>query len=149
MNDPNVILAATDFSDHGSRAVDHAIELANQHGAKLHIAHVFAPPLPFAAPYDLPPPDLYLDQARKECESQLSACSTSAAQAGIDADTHLLSGSTSDELCSLAGEIGAELVVVGSRGLTGLSHMLLGSVAERIVRHAPCSVLVARPAGNS
>ena len=64
--------------------------------------------------------------------------------AGAQGDVRIVDGAAAAGIVEVANEVGAELVVVGTHGRTGLAHVLLGSVAERVVRHAPCPVLVAR-----
>ena len=69
--------------------------------------------------------------------------------AGIDADTRTAFGATPTEICAAADELGADLIVIGTHGRGGLSHALLGSVAEKVVRKAPCPVLTVRPQMHS
>jgi nucleotide-binding universal stress UspA family protein len=62
----------------------------------------------------------------------------------VSADSHLGTAPAAAAIADLAEEVGADLIVMGTQGLTGLEHVLLGGVAERTVRHAPCSVLTVK-----
>jgi nucleotide-binding universal stress UspA family protein len=144
MTRPRVILAATDFSAPAKAALAQAVELARQYEAELHIVHVFSLPTPLITAYEFGIPEAEIAQARKVAQEKLDACAAEAAGAGVSPRKHLLQSPTDRAITDLASEIGADWIVVGTHGHTGFKHALLGSVAERVVRHAPCSVLVAR-----
>jgi nucleotide-binding universal stress UspA family protein len=133
------VVVATDFSDGSDEALTQAIELAKQTGATLDILHV----VEFGAevfPYGL---SSFADRGGliAYIDRELSRRVDVAAAAGVTARTRLREGSAAHEILEHAREVGADLVVVGSHGRTGLAHALLGSVAERVVRHARCPVL--------
>jgi nucleotide-binding universal stress UspA family protein len=136
------IVCATDFSDSSEHAQRYAIGLAEVFGAELRLVHVVE--LPFLPTYSLAGvPNLALpveqleEGARQHLEQAVAACRA------IHANTEgtVRTGSPFVEVINYAREIEADLIVVGTHGRTGLSHMLIGSVAEKIVRKAPCPVL--------
>ena len=138
------IIVATDFSEPAALAVNSAADLAKSSGASLHVMHAFETPIPIVSPYEIVLPDGLLDQARESATKSLRAVCESAIEKGAKAEARLGEAPAGSAVCAFAKEIGADLVVVGTQGHTGLKHILLGSVAERIVREAPCSVLVVR-----
>ena len=115
------IMVATDFSAAASAAAEAARAMAADLGARLHIAHV-VPPL--TDPVD-EADRLDLEKSRLK----------------VPAETALLRGRPGPELVRYARDKGIDLIVVGSHGRSGLSHVLLGSVAEHVLRLAPCPVL--------
>jgi len=146
MHRPGALLVATDFSEPARAALDSAIDLALALPAALHIAHALVPATPMLSATDFGVPEAERQRAARTAEEALAACAAEAAARDVLAQTHLLQGPVEGALGDLARQIGCDWVVVGTHGHTGLKHTLLGSVAERIVRHAPCSVLVARAA---
>jgi nucleotide-binding universal stress UspA family protein len=142
------ILAATDFSPDAEHALGVAIDLALQFGAELHVVHGLDFPVPILNPYAISIPDSILTQAREEASRRLREAVARVEAAGVKARPHLTEVPAAPAIARLAEELGADLVVMGTRGHTGLKHVLLGSVAERTLRLAPCSVLIVKgPAG--
>lgn len=144
---PKHILAPTDFSHHAEVAVKSAFELAEQFGATLHLVHSLAEPVSAIAPEPMivaaPPPEFY-EESEKSC---LEALQKSADQLGnpkVNLVRAALWGSPVDTILEYASRQPIDLIVVSTHGRTGLSHVLLGSVAESIVRNAPCPVLTIR-----
>jgi nucleotide-binding universal stress UspA family protein len=136
------ILVATDFSADADRALTVAIELAERNDGQIELVHASQP-----GDYALPPPfdivSLGPDtRALQHAESALASRAALVRKAGVVVSTHLLTSPAQEGIVALALEGKADLVVVGSHGHTGLAHVLLGSIAERIVRHAPCPILV-------
>jgi nucleotide-binding universal stress UspA family protein len=140
------ILVPVDFSTHSNEALDRAVELARDFGAEIHVVHAFSLPMPMVSPYEVAIPDALFEQARQSASDQLDEKTSLVSAAGITATRHLLEVPAASAIVELAERIGADLIVMGSRGHTGLKHVLLGSVAERTLRSAPCSVLVVRGA---
>jgi nucleotide-binding universal stress UspA family protein len=138
------ILAATDFSENAEQALGVAIDLAKQFGTELHVIHCLDLPVAIVNPYAVSMPDNLLSEARNEAAKQLRAAVARAEKAGVTARSHLAEVPAPQAISQLAEEIGVDLVVMGTRGHTGLKHVLLGSVAERTLRHAPCSVLTVK-----
>jgi nucleotide-binding universal stress UspA family protein len=138
------ILVATDFSENSEHAVAVAIDVAKQLGAELHVVHGLEVPVPIFNPYAVSVPDTIVTQARDESTRRLQQAVEQAAAAGVSAKSHLTEVPAAPAIARLAEELGVGLIVVGTRGHTGLKHALLGSVAERTLRLAPCSVLTVK-----
>lgn len=136
------VLFATDFSECAARAEEYAGFLATACAADLDIVHVleFHPGLD----PDYPVNSLYLDQLRKESGRQLEELVGRARRQGLRTQSHQVAGIPSERINERARESGADLVVLGTHGRTGLEHILLGSTAERVVKGAPCPVLTVR-----
>lgn len=136
------ILVPTDFSPHSVRAVEVAADLAKTYGASLTLIHVYEPLVythPDGHPFLIGP---QLDRLLAELERLLADAKRAAEAAGAPhVTTRLLQGFASGEIrdCAAAGR--HDLVVMGTHGRKGVSHIVLGSVAERVIRLAPCPVL--------
>jgi nucleotide-binding universal stress UspA family protein len=87
--------------------------------------------------------------AYDEAQECIKRSADSLREAGFTVHTRVVEGEIRSGILDVAAEWKADLIVLGARGLTGLKHMLLGSVAEAVARHAHCSVLLVRPAVNS
>ena len=136
------ILAPTDFSEHSKRAVTYAFELAQKVGAKLSLLHVIEVPA-YAIEVALPLEELERD-ARRELAHQFPE-----ADATHVAATRLVElGVPSQRILETATAEQVDLIVMATRGRTSLGHLVMGSVAERVVRLAPCPVLTIRPPGG-
>jgi nucleotide-binding universal stress UspA family protein len=144
------ILAPTDFSRHAETAVRYACGLAERLGAKLHLLHVLTEvmpvgPDPMLAP--VLPPEYYreTEEASREALANLLDPSWGSP---ASVETSVRWGSPVDMIVDHAAHHPTDLIVIATHGRTGLSHVLLGSVAERIVREAPCPVLTIRDPGR-
>jgi nucleotide-binding universal stress UspA family protein len=142
----HTLLVAHDFSADSDAALDRAIDLAKALGADLHVVHVFHPPVELLSPYEIPLPPSLIDEVQAAARRHLEDVAAKAGEAGAPVRAHVRDGSPAEQIESLAREIGADLIVMGTRGLTGLPHVLLGSVAERTVRIASCPVLTVKAA---
>jgi nucleotide-binding universal stress UspA family protein len=142
------ILLATDFSRWARRAEDYACALACSWRASLTVLCVAEFP-PGLNP-DYPVNQQYLAGLRKNASSQLDDLKGRAERRGIAITIRMASGIPSEEVIAAAQAEDSDLIVVGTRGKTGLAHVLLGSTAERVIRGAPCPVLTVRtePADN-
>jgi nucleotide-binding universal stress UspA family protein len=138
------LLVATDFSEHAETALECAIAVAKIFQAKIHVVHAFDVPLPFVSPYEVAIPDAYLEATRREALQRLTACEEKVKAAGVDVASHLTEVPAAPAIARAAEEFDADLIVMGTRGNTGLKHVLLGSVADRTLRMAPCSVLTVK-----
>jgi nucleotide-binding universal stress UspA family protein len=138
------ILVAVDFSEHSSRALDVAIDFALMFGARVDLVHAFDVPVPFVTPYEVAVPDTFMQEARESAKKKLSVELERVIAAGVEANSHLTEVPAATAITRVAEEIGADLLVMGTRGHTGLKHALLGSVAERTLRHSPCPVLTVK-----
>lgn len=144
------ILIATDFSEHARIAGRYAITLAKMLDANLVCMH--ATIMTEAEPNAYELAHGQLEEFRRAMQLEighkrrwLELLSDEAGREGVKAQHHLVDGSPADAICAAAEELKADLVVIGSHGYTGLKRLLLGSVAERVVRHCHSSILVARP----
>jgi len=144
MNDIKSLIVATDFSACAKVAVEGAIKLAKTHGATVHVVHALDTPIPIFTPYDVAIPPDVIEQARSFAKENLSKTCAEIEAAGLTAEAHLTEGPAAVGITRLAAELDVDLIVVGTRGNTGLKHMMLGSVAERTIRLAPCSVLAVK-----
>jgi nucleotide-binding universal stress UspA family protein len=135
------IVIAVDFSEHSAKATKSGVELAKQFGAEVHVVHAFEIPIPVLTPYEVALPDNFVGDARGAAQRELDAVEKQVAEAGVKVKAHLRDGPPDVAIDELAKEVDADLIVMATRGNTGLKHVLLGSVAERTLRHAPCPVL--------
>lgn len=137
------ILVATDFSPASEPALKEASKLAHENEAELLIAHAYEPPSPlqidgYVAPWMY---DEWDNTLRDEAVLALSPLVESARQAGINARPVVLKGTPFKVITEAAGLEHADLVVIGTHGRTGLSRLVLGSVAARVAATSPCPVL--------
>jgi universal stress protein A len=140
------ILAPADFSAHSEESVRYACGLAVRLGAELHLVHILSDILPGGPdPLLMPvmPPEYYKESEDRARESlgRLLDPDWGTPRSVV---TAVRWGSPVESIVSYAVDHRIELVVIATHGRTGLSHVLLGSVAERIVREAPCPVLTIR-----
>jgi nucleotide-binding universal stress UspA family protein len=143
------ILAPTDFSRHSEAAVAYACGLAEAFGATVHLLHVLSEVLP-VGPDPMLAPVLPPEYYRETEESTREALGKFVrAEWGKPASVEVAAawGSAVEAVVDYATTHPIDLVVIATHGRTGLSHVLLGSVAERIVREAPCPVLTIRDRG--
>ena len=136
------ILFATDFSQWARRAEDYACALACSWRASLTVLSVAEFP-PGLNP-DYPVNQQYLADLLKNASSQLVDLKGRAERRGIAVTTRMATGIPSEEVITAARAEDSDLIVVGTKGKTGLAHVLLGSTAERVIRGAPCPVLTVR-----
>jgi nucleotide-binding universal stress UspA family protein len=138
------LLVPVDFSDHSQRAFEEGIALAKQFGAELHLLHCYQLHPRMVAPYGIAIPESLEHDVRMAALRRLSEWRDQASFHGIQVREHITAQNPSEEIPAMAARIGADLIVMGTRGLTGLKHVLLGSIAERTIRVAPCPVLAVR-----
>lgn len=135
------IVVGLDFSPASSRALEAALFLAERFAAELHLVHAFDVPIPFVGPSEVAIPEPTWAELRKAAARKLEKARQQAVARGLCAEGHLEEVPAAPAIARVAREARADLVVVGTRGLGRLKHVLLGSVAERTVRLAPCPVL--------
>ena len=154
---PTKILLATDGSEEADLAARTAAELAEKTGSELHMVHVFGitpwyPAYPEGGGFGvggLEDPMLEEDLQRTSEQRARELLDAEAEKlrsvGGTLAQAHLVDGGAPQEIVGLAEEIGAGLIVMGSRGGGGIRRALMGSVSDSVVRHAHCPVMVVRP----
>lgn len=140
----NKILVPIDFSDHSKAALDSAVQLAKTFGAELCLLHCYAINPGGVSPYGVSLPPTYFDEVRDAASQKLDGWLEKVTAEGVKARPLLSSVCPSEEIPLMAEELGSDLIVMGTRGLSGFKHLMLGSVAERTLRAAPCPVLTVR-----
>jgi nucleotide-binding universal stress UspA family protein len=140
------VLVPIDFSATADRALEYALALAQQLQARLTLLHVF----------DLTPVTLgemmpsvaatYLEAQETDAQHLLQASRERVQHAGLQGESLLVQGTPMHAIVDTASEQGVDLIIMGTHGRTGLAHVFLGSVAEHVIRQAPCPVLVIRKA---
>jgi nucleotide-binding universal stress UspA family protein len=141
------IVVGTDGSQTAREAVRQATELARRLGARLHVVSAYEP-VPQArlreeaqqVPADLQ----WLINPREDVDETLREAAQGARDAGVEVERYAREGDPADAILDVAEEQGAQLIVVGNKGMTGARRFLLGSVPNRVSHHAPCSVLIIR-----
>lgn len=149
------IIVGTDFSTQADSAIDHSFAIARHVGAEVVLMHALSMPEPdYVMPYPVSTPAIYVDQVEaivKDARAKLEEMRERRLGQGVEVSHVFVNDMADRGIVAVAKETKADLVLVGSHGRTGLTRFLLGSVAEKVVRHAECDVLVARgdaPAGG-
>jgi nucleotide-binding universal stress UspA family protein len=137
------ILVPTDFSEHADQALNYALELAGKLSARLTLLHVIQKPVASARGMGVSL-DPYFHQVELMASEAMNDHARRVHDAGIACDVAIEHGVPFQQIIDLANAKQVDLIVMGTHGRTGLQHFLLGSVAERVVRLAPCPVLVMR-----
>jgi nucleotide-binding universal stress UspA family protein len=136
------ILLATDVSEEAELAARTAIDLAGKTGSELHVVHVLVlPPETLHDPFGTAAREEFEKRGRARLDELVGRLEASGGAVG---GAHFRVGSPAAEIVVQAEEVGAGLVVLGSRGLGAMSRTLMGSVSDSVVRHAPCPALVVR-----
>lgn len=135
------ILCPTDFSDFSAAAVSYAAALAATYGAALRLLHVTTP-FPIVVPYaNVPGNPGLLESQREQAATALAAEAARVHGEGVTVDTVLRDGHVVREILAAADEFAADLIVLGTHGRGGFERLVLGSVAEKVLRQASCAVL--------
>jgi|SRR5215470_6781521 len=141
------ILVPVDFSAQADAAFEYALDLARKLDAQLTLLHVFQVPA-FAFPdASVPLPAQTLIEVQNASRAQLVKLEARAREGRVAASSLLREGAPFVEIVRAARSESADLIIMGTHGRTGLRHALMGSTAEKVVRKAPCAVLVVRPPG--
>jgi nucleotide-binding universal stress UspA family protein len=143
----SAIVVGTDGSETAKEAVRQATELAKALSATLNVVSAYEP-VPEGrlrqerqeAPHDME----WSINPREDVESTLNAAAEGIREAGVTVETFAREGDAADAILDVAEETGADLIVVGNKGMTGAKRFLLGSVPNKVSHHAPCSVLIIR-----
>jgi nucleotide-binding universal stress UspA family protein len=141
------ILVPTDLSENSLIAINYAASLAKLTGAHLTLFHVFQIPDYATSPnISLSSRAAQPDVAGTQCRAldRLQSLREGVAASGVNADAGMRTGVPYQEIIGEAEKVAPDLIVVGTQGATGIARYLLGSTAERVLRHSSCPVLVAR-----
>jgi nucleotide-binding universal stress UspA family protein len=141
------IVVGTDGSETARKAVQEAIGLARAVGATIELVSAYEP-IPEQrmrreareAPQDLQ----WMVNPREDVDATLADASEAVREAGVTVNAYPREGDPADAILDVAEERGADLIVVGNKGMTGAKRFLLGSVPNKVSHHAPCSVLIIR-----
>jgi nucleotide-binding universal stress UspA family protein len=141
------IVVGTDGSETAKEAVRQATELAKSLSAQLNVVSAYEP-VPegrLRAERQDAPADLeWSINPREDVESTLNVAAEGIREVGVSVETFAREGDPADAILDVAEETGADLIVVGNKGMTGAKRFLLGSVPNKVSHHAPCSVLIIR-----
>lgn len=141
------ILIPTDYSPASDAIADQACELAKHFGAEVHVLHImeaFDTPYPYLGP-PFNQNVTWEPLIRQQAEEALAKWPLPANAEGLTVKRALLTGSPAINIVNYAKENGVDLIIMATHGRTGLSHILLGSVAENVIRLSTCPVLTIRP----
>jgi len=141
------ILVPTDFSAPADEALDYAVWLAGRLGAHVQLLHVLDDPFVtqgLAAEAFIVEAPVLRTGLLRHAQERLAHRTAAAKGADVRIDSEVLFGNGAKTIAEYAADRGVDLIVMGTHGRTGMAHLLLGSVAERLVRTAPCPVLTVR-----
>ena len=136
------ILIPTDFSEYSQHALKYAVALAQSFKAKLYVVHVWEHAI-VAAPTETFPTEI-LAGAERSVKERLNQLTQELRTKGIDVEPVFGSGIAHSEIVKTAKELDVDLITLATHGRTGLRHLVFGSTAEKIIRLAPCPVLVVK-----
>ncbi|MGH0036110.1 MAG: universal stress protein [Myxococcota bacterium] len=138
------ILVPIDFSDQSERIVEWAAHLALEHGSKVWLLHAYHLPVEFQQLEGAYLPADFWSNVREEAAKTLAKTAESLRAQGIEVEEVVKEGYPATVIEDEAESLGIDLIVIGTHGLSGLKHLLLGSIAERVVQKAPCPVLTVK-----
>ena len=142
----NTILVPTDFSNDARKALTTAKEFAKTFGAKIVVLHAYHVDIPMVSPmgsgYVLP--QNFYDDLRSHAITEVEKLAKEVSADGVEATGIAYAEPAAFAIVGAAEKLPADLIVMGTQGRTGFKHVLLGSVAERVVRKAPCPVLTVK-----
>ncbi len=154
------IVVGTDGSEPAHEAVRQATDLASREGARLHLVTAYHAPqilrerttiwtndpkgIIETGRTEAPGPHTETVDLREVAESVLKRAAGDALSKGVEVETHARKGHPAEVIIEVANQEHADLIVVGSRGLTGIKRYLLGSVSSKVSEHAPCNVMIVR-----
>ncbi len=150
MTNINKIALATDFSEISKKALDMVIHLKENLGCKVDVVHVFD-----SGAFEMPAPYYFMPGVEQWVDDHFSGLKDKGRSAlsdllpglGDDCEGHFLEGKANKVIVEFAKTHDVDLIVMGTHGHSGLNHLIMGSVAEYVVRHAPCAVLTVK--GNA
>jgi nucleotide-binding universal stress UspA family protein len=141
------ILVPVDFSENTPAILDWAAHLAAEHGSKVTLLHAYHLPVEFQQLEGAYLPPDFWQSVRTEAETSLRRYAEELERKQIRVETAVCEGYAATVIVEEAATRRADLIVIGTHGRSGLKHLLLGSIAERVVQKAPCPVLTVKAAG--
>jgi nucleotide-binding universal stress UspA family protein len=138
------VLVPIDFSPYAGQALDYAIALAQKLQARITLLHVIQPQLIAGADMGAWPSPSFIEELETAIMGDMEGYRARVTDAGLEGEIVVVHGVPFQEILNTAKARQVDLIIMGTHGRTGLPHILLGSVAERVARMAPCPVLVAR-----
>ncbi len=142
--DIQLILVPIDFSDQVGAVIEWATHLAEEHSSKILLLHVYHLPVEFQQLEGAYLPPDFWSNVKKEAEQQLTTHTQQIRKHDVEVTPLVREGYPATIIVEEAESQGADLIVIGTHGHTGLKHLLLGSVAERVVQKSPCPVLTVK-----
>jgi nucleotide-binding universal stress UspA family protein len=141
------IVVGTDGSETANEAVRQATELAKAVGASVDLVSAYEPVSGARLREEAQqvPKDMeWMVNPREDVDATLKAAGEQVGEAGVEVQTFAREGDPADAILDVAEELGADLIVVGNKGMTGAKRFLLGSVPNKVSHHAPCAVMIIR-----
>ena len=138
------ILVPLDFSDNSPAILEWAAHLAEKHGSAVTLLHAYHLPVEFQQLEGAYLPPDFWSSVRTEAEGTLEQHAASLRERGIDVEIAVCEGYAATIIIEEAEQRGADMIVIGTHGRSGLTHLLLGSIAERVVQKAHCPVLTVK-----
>jgi nucleotide-binding universal stress UspA family protein len=138
------ILVPVDFSENARAVLEWAAHLAEEHASRVVLLHVYHLPVEFQQLEGAYLPPDFWSNVKNEAEQQIGRYAADLRGRGIEVEALVREGYPATVIIEEAESQGADLVVIGTHGHTGLKHLLLGSIAERVVQKAPCPVLTVK-----
>jgi universal stress protein A len=143
------ILVPIDFSEHSKRTVGYATRTAIRNNSTVYLLHVFQVPDYVMTPYarrrqNCAEVQSHVDAAELEARENLELFAQELSNQGVKVQPYLRVGFPFDEIVQMANHFDVDLIIIGSHGRSGISRLLVGSTAERVVEHAQCPVLVVK-----
>jgi len=140
------ILVPIDFSEHADAVVEWAAHLADEHESEIYLLHVYHLPVEFQQMEGAYLPPDFWTSVKEDAKQQLARFGDRLRERGLTVTEIAREGYPATVIEEEVERQAADMVVIGSRGRTGLKHLLLGSIAERVVQKAPCPVLTVKTA---
>ncbi len=147
MIDLKKILCSIDYSECSKEALRYAVSFAMKDEAKLYLLHVIDI-RSFDQSLDTKAKQVSDDETIKQLETRLLECIPEEIRDGMQVEALVVRGIPFAEIISISKKNNVDMIVMGSHGRTGIAHILLGSVSEKVVRRAPCPVLIVRQSGH-
>jgi universal stress protein A len=139
------ILVPTDFSDEARRSAEIVLELiADRAKGELILLHAYHVPVEYSAYGSLPTSWSFFDEVPRTAKTELDKWASHLSSSGWKVTSQIAEGTPASVIVRLAKELDVDLVAMGTHGRSGLKAFMLGSVARRVVQHAPCPVLTVR-----